>query len=185
MGRSIDTKSSHKGNSGPSPRRSAPPVAQARSKSQVPPSLRLLSRNGGNFPPTIPAFSTAFPSTMRLAIDPVTPPVLSSVVLVSPQPRRCSIPISSLARCGRACPAPRGARPHPFAARPSLLPNFQPTTSNLFLFTFLRTLLHRAKSHLLSFHAIPDSFAKTPGVGGPRRALRASRSAPRAAPGTK
>ncbi len=34
-----------------------------------------------------------------------------------------------------------------------------------FLFTFLRTLLHGAKSYLLSFHAILGSLYKTPGGG--------------------
>ena len=34
-----------------------------------------------------------------------------------------------------------------------------------FLFTFLRTLLHCAKSYLLFFHAILDSLHKTPGGG--------------------
>jgi hypothetical protein len=34
-----------------------------------------------------------------------------------------------------------------------------------FRFTFLQTLLLFHKTQLLSFHAIPNSFAKTPGVG--------------------
>jgi len=38
---------------------------------------------------------------------------------------------------------------------------------NSFFFTFLRTLLYCAKSHLLSFHAIPHSLQKTWGVGTP------------------
>src|SRR5713226_3558751 len=37
-----------------------------------------------------------------------------------------------------------------------------------FLFTFFRTLLHSSKRQLFCFHAIPNSFAKTPGWGVPR-----------------
>src|SRR5580658_2554728 len=35
-----------------------------------------------------------------------------------------------------------------------------------FVFTLLRTLLHRQKRYLQSFHTFPHSFRKTPGVGG-------------------
>ena len=34
-----------------------------------------------------------------------------------------------------------------------------------FIFTFFRTLLHSRKAQLFSFHALPDSLHKTPGVG--------------------
>jgi len=37
--------------------------------------------------------------------------------------------------------------------------------SNLSLFTLLRTLLHSPKNQPFSFHALPDSLAKTPGGG--------------------
>jgi hypothetical protein len=37
--------------------------------------------------------------------------------------------------------------------------------SMFFIFIFFRTHLHCPKSHFLSFHAIPHSFAKTPGWG--------------------
>src|SRR5260370_15004870 len=43
--------------------------------------------------------------------------------------------------------------------------NLEPPTSNLCLFTFLRTLLHSQKTQLVCFHAIPHSFPKTPGGG--------------------
>jgi hypothetical protein len=43
--------------------------------------------------------------------------------------------------------------------------NLQPPTSNLCLFTLFRTLLHSPKTQLFSFHAIPHSFAETPGGG--------------------
>jgi len=38
-----------------------------------------------------------------------------------------------------------------------------------FTFTLLRTLLHSTKSQLFCFQAIPNSFAKTPGVWGRER----------------
>ncbi len=42
-----------------------------------------------------------------------------------------------------------------------------PLTTISFLFTFFRTLLHSPNTQLFSFHAIPHSFAKTPGGGYP------------------
>jgi hypothetical protein len=52
-----------------------------------------------------------------------------------------------------------GCRPSPLPTDHYSLPTI------FFLFTFLQTLLHLANSHLLCFHAIPHSFAKTPGGG--------------------
>src|SRR5215469_17098439 len=43
--------------------------------------------------------------------------------------------------------------------------NFEPLTSNLRLFTHLRTPLHSRSSQLLSLQLIPHSLPKTPGGG--------------------
>src|SRR6266581_7173950 len=51
-----------------------------------------------------------------------------------------------------------------FATRHSSLP----TMFKSFLFRLFQTLLHSSKTQLFCFHAIPRSFAKTPGVGGVR-----------------
>jgi hypothetical protein len=45
---------------------------------------------------------------------------------------------------------------------------------NSFLFTLFQTLLHSRKTQLFCFQSTPNSFAKTPGVGG--RAISVSRS---------
>src|SRR6266568_2663307 len=39
------------------------------------------------------------------------------------------------------------------------------TGFKFFIFTFFQTLLHSCKDQLFSFHALPDSSRKTPGVG--------------------
>src|SRR5713226_587005 len=44
--------------------------------------------------------------------------------------------------------------------------NLDSTTSNLYLFILLRTLLHAPKTQLLCFQAVLHSFAKTAGGGG-------------------
>src|SRR5580704_8703833 len=69
----------------------------------------------------------------------------------------------------------RNAPPQPFRLRFPL--DFPPSTINLFLFILLQTLLRCAKSQLLSFHILPNSFHKTPGVAYPHPlcALRARR----------
>jgi hypothetical protein len=43
--------------------------------------------------------------------------------------------------------------------------NAAPATPNLCLFTLFQTLFRSSKTQLVSFQAIPNSFAKTPGVG--------------------
>jgi hypothetical protein len=66
-------------------------------------------------------------------------------------------------------------------SQPPNLPTCEPSSLAgpiSFRFTLFRTLLRPRKTQLLSFQAIPNSFAKTPGVWGRcyPRALRASRS---------
>src|SRR6266436_3193072 len=55
-----------------------------------------------------------------------------------------------------------------FLSQPSNVQTFKPANVFCpipFLFTLFQTLLHSPKSQLFCFQAIPNSFAKTPGVG--------------------
>jgi hypothetical protein len=127
-----------------------------------------------NFPPLHPARAASLESALQNSAN-------SSLQTASPRPPLHRIaksrPLFSIA-CEQFCNygggggSPQTAPdviPNPLVVlasgvRDLLFPFFAPLNS--FPFTLFHTLLHLRKSQLLSFQAIPNSFAKTPGVGG-------------------
>jgi hypothetical protein len=77
-----------------------------------------------------------------------------------PHDRRQSHPVFSRTR---RSPLSGNAPPKP--SNSGFFFDFPLSAINLFLFTLLRTLLHCTKSQLVSFHILPHSLRKTPGVG--------------------